>query len=386
MEMVVRTPVATELIPTDPGRLGRRSTPSRASMSCARSSAGSDAWLVGGAVRDLLLGGTRADLDLVVEGDAAEVAALLGAEPKAQSASAPHPFGVGDVRVDVARARRETYAQPGALPDVEPATARRRPRSPRLHRERDGAAALRQGRADRPARRAGRPRGGAPARASPDSFRDDPTRALRAARYAARLDLGLEPETSALLEGDRPRRRSPRTGRTQSSGVFSPRRAAPEALALLAGWGLAGIDEAAPERVQAMRELLADPDWAEVAGRAGRGVRGCAAERRDAPRRGDDDRASRPSAPRKRWLSSPGEAHPPRDCPDRRRRVARRVGARVAQGHARDRRRRTSWTAGVAQGPAVGARSRGGACGAARRRDLDARRGAPRRARRRRET
>ncbi|HEX5376623.1 MAG TPA: hypothetical protein VFW48_10760, partial [Solirubrobacterales bacterium] len=37
-------------------------------------------YLVGGAVRDLLLGRGRADIDLVVEGDAAALARLLGAE------------------------------------------------------------------------------------------------------------------------------------------------------------------------------------------------------------------------------------------------------------------------------------------------------------------
>ncbi len=37
-------------------------------------------YLVGGAVRDLLLGRGRADIDLVVEGDPAALAAALGAE------------------------------------------------------------------------------------------------------------------------------------------------------------------------------------------------------------------------------------------------------------------------------------------------------------------
>ena len=39
---------------------------------------GPPVYLVGGAVRDLLLGGTPFDLDLVVEGDAAAFAASLG--------------------------------------------------------------------------------------------------------------------------------------------------------------------------------------------------------------------------------------------------------------------------------------------------------------------
>src|SRR6185436_18110491 len=80
-----------------------------------------EAWLVGGAVRDLLLGGTRADLDVVVEGEAAAVAAALGAEPRAHERFGTASVQVDGIRVDIARARRETYERPGALPDVEAA-------------------------------------------------------------------------------------------------------------------------------------------------------------------------------------------------------------------------------------------------------------------------
>src|ERR1700733_3051736 len=78
-------------------------------------------FLVGGAVRDLLLGGVPFDLDLVVEGDAAALAASLGGRLKVHDR-----FGTSTVRLDgfdydIARARRATYAHPGALPDVAPA-------------------------------------------------------------------------------------------------------------------------------------------------------------------------------------------------------------------------------------------------------------------------
>ena len=77
--------------------------------------------LVGGAVRDLLLGRAPRELDLVVEGDAPALARELGGAPTA------HPrFGTATVRlggraIDLATARRERYARPGALPEVEPA-------------------------------------------------------------------------------------------------------------------------------------------------------------------------------------------------------------------------------------------------------------------------
>src|SRR5690349_18831738 len=72
-------------------------------------------WVVGGAVRDALLGRPPRELDLLVEGDAAVVARRLG-EPSARH----ERFGTFTVAgVDVAAARRETYARPGALPTVE---------------------------------------------------------------------------------------------------------------------------------------------------------------------------------------------------------------------------------------------------------------------------
>src|SRR5437764_4693542 len=82
------------------------------------------AHLVGGAVRDVLLGGEAVDLDVVVEGDAAS-AARTAAERLGGRVREHERFGTaiieGDgVVFDVARARRERYPRPGALPEVEP--------------------------------------------------------------------------------------------------------------------------------------------------------------------------------------------------------------------------------------------------------------------------
>src|SRR3954471_22764799 len=83
------------------------------------------AWLVGGAVRDLLLGAPAVDLDVAIEGDAREVARAL-ATTLGGDAVEHERFGTATVTadglsVDLASTRRETYPQPGALPDVEPA-------------------------------------------------------------------------------------------------------------------------------------------------------------------------------------------------------------------------------------------------------------------------
>src|SRR3954453_18591697 len=72
-------------------------------------------WVVGGAVRDVLLGREPRELDLAVEGDAVALARRL------RIPDAVHErFGTATVDgADLAAARRETYARPGALPDVQ---------------------------------------------------------------------------------------------------------------------------------------------------------------------------------------------------------------------------------------------------------------------------
>jgi len=85
---------------------------------------GQSLYLVGGVVRDLLLGRTNFDLDLVVEGNAIELARQL-METK-QGKITIHPrFGTAKLQwdkwnIDLATARSETYAKPGALPRVKP--------------------------------------------------------------------------------------------------------------------------------------------------------------------------------------------------------------------------------------------------------------------------
>jgi tRNA nucleotidyltransferase (CCA-adding enzyme) len=157
-------------------------------------------YLVGGSVRDLLLGGRPLDLDLVVEADPDGLAARLGGAVVAHDRFGTATVRLGPFSYDIARARTETYARPGALPDVYPATIEQD-----LGR-RDftvNAIALALGGPD-----AGELTAVELALADLDarllrvlhdrSFLDDPTRLLRLARYASRLGFEVEPHTRAL--------------------------------------------------------------------------------------------------------------------------------------------------------------------------------------------
>ena len=162
-------------------------------------------YLVGGPVRDMLLGRTSADLDLVVEGDATrlatEVAQDLAAEVVTHRRFGTATINVDQQRLDLATARHETYSRPGALPKVTPGTInedlRRRdftinamalglsdPRTGELLDPLAGTADLEQGLIRV---------------MHPGSFRDDATRIFRAVRYEQRLSFRLEPDTQRYL-------------------------------------------------------------------------------------------------------------------------------------------------------------------------------------------
>lgn len=160
-------------------------------------SGGSGVWLVGGAVRDMVLGNEPRELDVAVEGDVGALAAALGG-----AALAHERFGTATVasdgcRFDLARTRTETYAEPGALPDVTWATidadlARRDVTVNAIAVQlADGAVRSWPGALDDL-------RDGILRVLHQRSFLDDPTRVWRVARYAARLGFGVAPETAAL--------------------------------------------------------------------------------------------------------------------------------------------------------------------------------------------
>ena len=183
----------------------------------ASSDLGLSLYLVGGSVRDALLGATPTDLDVsytagdtphpspLPQGERGQSVAHALAQALGGEADPPTPFGTaklrtGGVSIDLVMARRESYAAPGALPAVEPGSldddlARRdfsiNAMAASLSAESwgdlvdpfDGAGDLE--------RRLVRV-------LHPASFRDDATRLFRAARYAGRLEFDLEQETERL--------------------------------------------------------------------------------------------------------------------------------------------------------------------------------------------
>lgn len=158
-------------------------------------------YLVGGAVRDLLLGGRPSDLDLVVEGDPATVLARLGGETVTHDRFGTSTARIDGFTYDLGRARRETYPRPGALPEVTPATLeddlRRRDFTVNaialaLGGSNAGTLHAFPGAVDDLGDRRLRVLHDA-------SFIDDPTRLLRLARYRARLGFEVDERTLALV-------------------------------------------------------------------------------------------------------------------------------------------------------------------------------------------
>jgi len=156
--------------------------------------------VVGGAVRDLLLGREPREADLLVEGDAFALARSIGGAGTTHERFGTATIRIGDSSVDLASARRETYARPGALPDVELDASlvedlQRRDFSVNAIAVRllDGAMTAVPGAFD--------DLEAATLRVLHEgSFADDPTRLLRLARYGARLGFAPDSYTARLAE------------------------------------------------------------------------------------------------------------------------------------------------------------------------------------------
>lgn len=160
-------------------------------------------YLVGGPVRDLLLGRASIDVDLTLEDGSSMLARALAKRVDGRVRSFPQfltykVVADGFPEIDIATARKERYRKPGALPTVSAGKLRddllRRDFSVNaiavdlvdgsLHDPTNGERDLR----DRVIRVL-----------HDQSFVDDPTRIFRAVRLAERLGFAIDPHTETLM-------------------------------------------------------------------------------------------------------------------------------------------------------------------------------------------
>jgi tRNA nucleotidyltransferase (CCA-adding enzyme) len=170
-----------------------------------------DVYIVGGIIRDALLGIKSRDIDVVVEGDAIEFAKdYLSQLPfktrrfkenmvfKTASASIA---GSLDINMDFITARREIYSSPGALPQVSPSTIcddiRRRDFTintlalPINHKKTGNIIDMFGGCSDI--------KKGIVRCLHSRSFIDDPTRIIRAIRFSTRFDFEIDKSTKRYI-------------------------------------------------------------------------------------------------------------------------------------------------------------------------------------------
>jgi len=169
---------------------------------------GQSLYLVGGVVRDLLLGRPNRDLHLVAERDAINLAQQLISITQGKIVTHPR-FGTAKLQwnewsVALATARSEAYAKPGALPTVKPDSIRddlfRRDftintMAIELNPDRYGELLDLYGGGNDLEHKLVRV-------LHEKSFVDDATRIWRALRYEQRLSFQLEPATLELLKRD----------------------------------------------------------------------------------------------------------------------------------------------------------------------------------------
>ena len=162
-------------------------------------------YLVGGPVRDALMGFPIKDLDFVVEGDApllaGQLAKNLGGRALVHPAFGTATVTLDDTHIDLVTARSEVYPHPGALPQVTPSRldddlSRRdftmnalalpiNQDQPEVIDHHGGVEDIRL-QAVRALHSA--------------SFRDDPTRLFRAVRYEQRFGFQMEENTRGWMD------------------------------------------------------------------------------------------------------------------------------------------------------------------------------------------
>jgi tRNA nucleotidyltransferase (CCA-adding enzyme) len=159
-----------------------------------------DVYLVGGAVRDLMLEIPPRELDLLVESELEPVLERLGAAGTRHDRFATAQLELDGFRYDLARTRREVYERPGALPTVSPAGLEEDLTRRDFTVNAIALAVLGPSRGRLVSLPASIPDLEAKTlRVLHDrSFIDDPTRLMRLAMYAGRLGFAIDERTELL--------------------------------------------------------------------------------------------------------------------------------------------------------------------------------------------
>ena len=166
--------------------------------------AGVNVWLVGGSVRDGILGNPSKDLDLVVDVDVLKLMSKIQMPFQHFERFSTAKTQIANFPVDIASARTEIYTKPGALPkvllsDIESDLARRdfsmNSIAISLNKGSEGVVLD--------------PYNGLQDINTKtirilhsDSFKDDATRILRAIKYSVRLGFDLAPQTKKILKNN----------------------------------------------------------------------------------------------------------------------------------------------------------------------------------------
>lgn len=188
--------------------LGSRSFELLHGLGITAANSETELWLVGGSVRDIILGNPINDFDLTSEMPADELGELLleshNGRKKSQSQFKTQKLIIKDSVIDLATARTEIYENPGSLPkislgNIEDDLMRRdfsiNALAISLHPDNFGRLLDRINGYKDINQRLIRV-------LHPNSFQDDPSRLFRAVRYQIRLGFKIEKQTLALIKRD----------------------------------------------------------------------------------------------------------------------------------------------------------------------------------------
>jgi tRNA nucleotidyltransferase (CCA-adding enzyme) len=165
------------------------------------------AYLVGGTVRDIFLGKGHIDVDVAVEGDAIKLGKMVAKETGSDIVTYKS-FGTctlsfeDGIKLDLATARREVYKRPGAMPIIKPSTLKEdlKRRDFTINAIAVSIMPGDFGKMHDPFNGIGDIRSGVIRSLHSRSFIDDPTRILRARRFAARFGFKIEVKTDELMK------------------------------------------------------------------------------------------------------------------------------------------------------------------------------------------